>query len=166
MYTSCLVGLMLAQGISVDTPVWQKSYGGALEAGQKQGRPVAVFVGSGPQGQAALVKDGHFSPELLKVLAQNYVCLYLDRSQSSNQSLISDLGIAKTGLVISDRTGAYQAYHHDGAISQADLARQLGRFASPNLVVSRTISNGTQRVSYYNGSGVEPAAFSGGTVRC
>lgn len=165
MYTSCFIGLMLAPVLAVaQTPAWQKSYAGALDVGQKQGRPVAVFVGTGPQGQAALVKEGQFSAETLQILAQKYVCLYLDRAQPGNERLISDLGISKTGLVISDRTGEFQAFHHDGTVPLVELNQQLQRFALQGPNISRTVSNATQRASYYNGSAGQPV--SGGTVRC
>ena len=162
MYTSCLtLGLILApMMVAAETPAWQKNYAGALEAGQKQGRPVVVFVAAGPQAQAALVKEGQVSAESLKYLAQKYVCVYLDRSQAANQRVIRDLGITQTGVVISDRTGDYQAFHHDGSLSQADLAQQLRRYAEPNLVISTTVSNIYQRLSYYSGGGLQPATSS------
>lgn len=168
MYTSCFaLGLILApMMMAAETPAWQQSYAEAAAIGQKQGRPVVVFVATGPQAQATFVKEGQISKESLKVLAQKYVCLYLDRSQVGNQRLIRDLGITQTGLVISDRTGDYQAFHHDGSLSQADLAQQLARFADPKLVVTTTVSNTSQRTSFYNGGGVQPASYSSRTVNC
>jgi hypothetical protein len=96
------------------------------------------------------------------VLADKYVCVYLDAEQS--QRLVRDLGINNAGLVISDRTGSVQAFHHNGRLTSAELAQQLRRFGDPNLVVSNTVSNTSSRVSYYNG-GAQPAT-SIRTVNC
>ena len=167
MYTSFLtLSLLLAPVVAVpDRPTWQSSYSVGLEIGQKAGKPVAVFVGSGLQGQAALVKEGQFSADALKVLAQKYVCVYLDRSQTANQHLVRDLGITQAGVVVSDRTGNYQAFHQDGVIALDVLTRQLNRFADPKLVVSTTVSNTTARVSYYSGAnGTAPTVKR--TVNC
>lgn len=169
MYTSFLtLGMMLAPVIAIpERPAWQPSYSVALDRGQKGGKPVAVFVGSGPQGQAALLKGGQFSADLLTVLSQKYVCVYLDRSQTANQRLVRDLGITSAGLVVSDRTGNYQAFHHDGIIAQDVLTKELQHFADPNRVVARTVTNAAARVSYYGGRD-EPASVvsRGRTVSC
>ena len=157
MYTSLLtIGLLVAPvSDAQDGPVWLTSYSSGLEQGQKQGKPVAVFVGSGAQGQAAPVKEGQFSADALKILSHRYVCVYLDRSQSANQRLVRDLGITVAGLVISDRTGNLQAFHQDGAISQSDLTGRLRHF-----VVSSTVSNTESRLSFYNGSNGQSSTFS------
>ena len=166
MYTSWLsLSLLLAPVVTADaTPGWQTGYSAALEAGQKQKRPVAVFVGSGAKGQASLLKEGQLSAEMQKTLADKYVYVYLDRSQPANQRLVSDLGITSAGLVISDRTGNFQAFHHNGNLSQTDLAQHLRRFGDPSLVVNGTVSNTSSRISYYNGG--PPPATSFRTVNC
>ena len=167
MYTSFLALSLVLAPLIPDRPTWQSSYSVALEVSQKEKKPVAVFVGSGPQGQAALVKEGQFSADMLKILAQKYLCVYLDRSQSANQRLVGDLGITRAGVVVSDRTGNYQAFHQDGVIAQDVLTRQLSRFADPKLVVSSTVSNTATRVSYYGGpSGSSPATARTRTVSC
>lgn len=155
MFTSlCTLGLMLAPTLAApDSPAWLTSYSAALDAGIKSKKPVAVFVGSGEKGQGGLLKDGPFAPETLKILADKYVCVYLDRSQSANENIIRELAIGKTGLVISDRTGNYQALHHDGVVTQKELAQQLRRFADPALTVSQTTSNTYSRSSFYGGAG-------------
>lgn len=166
MYTSFFaLGLLLAPVVAADTtPAWRTSYTAALEAGQKQSRPVAVFVGSGPKGQATLLKEGQFSAEMQKTLADRFICVYLDRSEAGSQRLVRDLGITKTGLVISDRTGSFQAFHHDGSLSQTDLAQHLRRFGDPKHVVSSTVTNTAPRISYYNGGAQPTTSFR--TVNC
>ncbi|MCI0681509.1 MAG: hypothetical protein L0Y71_05350 [Gemmataceae bacterium] len=152
MYTSfATLGLLLAFGGDA-APAWQTNYSAALEAGQRQNRPVAVFVGAGPAGRASLVA------ETQRLLATRYVCVYLDRGLAANQRLVRDLGITATGLVISDRTGSVQAFHHDGTLAESELSQQLRRFANPNLVVETTISNRSTRTSFYNGGGAAGGA--------
>ena len=162
MYTSLLAVALAPVLAGQNAPAWLNSYSAGTEAGQKVRKPVAVFVGSGSQGHAALVKEGHFSAEALGLLSRNYVCVYLDRSKPANQQLVRDLSIGQAGLVISDRSGDYQAFHHDGAISQADLTVRLQQFGNPDLVISNTVSNAVSRVSYYGDPGAarSPAGFS------
>ena len=169
MYTSFLtLGVMLAPMFAIpERPTWQPSYTIALDRGQKESKPVAVFVGSGPQGQAAAVKGGHFSADQLRILAQKYVCVYLDRTQAGNQRLVRDLGITVAGLVVSDKSGNFQAFHHDGVIAQDALSKELQNLADPNRVVSRTVSNTPARVSYYGGPVESSSGVSRGrTVSC
>jgi hypothetical protein len=150
MYTSFLSLSLLLAPLANVTPAWQSSYAVAMDAGQKHGKPVAVFVGSGPKGVSALVKEGELSEEAYQLLAQRYVCVYLDQTNGS-QRLPRDLGITQgKGVVISDRSGTYQAYHHDGQLSQRELASRLRQYADPGLVVTQTESNArSSRVSYY-----------------
>ena len=169
MYTSlCALGLIFAPTLAAPSPAWLTNYSAALDEGSKKSRPVAVFVGSGPKGQDALLKEGQFSQETLQILADKYVCVYLDRGQTANERLVRDLGITKAGLVISDRTGSVQAFHHDGTVAQNELTKQLRRFSEANLVVSQTISNTNTRTSYYGGAGSVSSNFTSPsrTVNC
>lgn len=151
MYTSFLsLSLVLTPAA---TPAWQPDYGSALDLGQKQAKPVAVFVGYGPGGAAQLVKEGQLSQDAAQLLADKYVCVYVDQTNGGAR-LARDLGISQgAGLVISDRTGGYQAFHHDGKLAQAELTQRLRQFADPQLVVTRTVTNAGSRVSYYPESG-------------
>jgi hypothetical protein len=149
MYTSILSLCLLLAPLANTTPVWQPSYNVAIDLGQKYGKPVAVFVGSGAKGLTQLVKDGPLSEEALQLMAQRYVCVYLDQANGGHR-LASELGISQgTGLVIGDRSGTYQAFHHDGKLSGVELTQRLRHFADPQLVVTRTVSNAVQRNSYY-----------------
>jgi hypothetical protein len=149
MYTSFLSLSLLLVPVANTTPAWQSNYATALDIGQKQGRPVAVFVGSGTKGLAQLVKEGQLSDEAYQLLANRYVCVYLDQTNGGHR-LARDFGITQgTGIVISDRSGSFQAYHHDGKLSQTELTQRLRQFADPGLVVNRTVSNGNSRISHY-----------------
>src|SRR5262249_11839992 len=57
------------------------------------------------------------------------------------------------GIVISDRTGALQAFWHEGDLSNQNLARYLQRYSDPNLAVRTTEMNPSQPVSYYGPEG-------------
>jgi hypothetical protein len=160
MYTSLLSLALLSFPVASLTPAWQHDYATALDLGLKQGRPVAVFVGSGAKGLAHLVREGRLSDETYQLLAQRYVCVYVDQT-NGGQRLARDFGITQgTGIVISDRSGSFQAYHHDGRLSQTELTQRLRQFADPGVVVNRTVSNTDARVSYY----AEPARTTYGST--
>lgn len=162
MYTSVFaIALILAPRMAVpERPAWLTDYAKGMEVGQRLNRPVAIFVGSGAGGQERVLKEGHFSPETVELLSQHYVCVYLDRSETTNQRLVHDFSVKAAGLVISDRSGDYQAFHHDGTLAQTDLTRQLRRFADPGYVARTTVSNTAYRTSYYDGSTMQPSGFS------
>jgi hypothetical protein len=149
MYTSILCLSLFLASLAAPAPVWQPSYSAAIDLGQKYGKPVVVFVGSGAGGLTQLVKDGPLSEDALRLMAQHYVCVYVDQA-NGGRALASELGISQgTGLVIGDRSGSYQAFHHDGKLSGVELTQRLRQFADPQLVVTRTVSNAVQRTSYY-----------------
>lgn len=150
MYTSFLSLSLLLAPLANVTPAWHTSYAVAIDVGQKHGKPVAVFVGTGPKGLSGLVKEGELPEEAYRLLAERYVCVYLDQTNGGHK-LARDLGITQgRGVVISDRSGTYQAYHHDGQLSQGELASRLRQYADPGLVVTRTETNARPaRVSYY-----------------
>src|SRR5688500_14862706 len=118
---------MLAQPpASVQEPSWQSDYQASRKACLKQQKPLAVFVGEGQGGREKLTQEGPLNETTRKVLKDSYVCVYLDSSDARHRDLLEALAITKgTGLVVSDRTGDYQAFHHDGAIAQAELTKQL-----------------------------------------
>ena len=72
MHTSFLaLSSLLLAPIANTTPSWQKSYAVALEVGSKQGKPVAVFVGTGPNGVSQSVTEGNLPTEAAKALAEH-----------------------------------------------------------------------------------------------
>jgi hypothetical protein len=106
--------------------LWEQDYGKARQAALDKKKPLAVFVGSGPGDMQTVATEGQFSPAINAILAEKYVCAYLDAIDSSQRDLINTFAITKGhGVVLSDRAGTYQAYHHDGRLSQAELARNL-----------------------------------------
>src|SRR5258708_496162 len=81
-----------ANTVSAQDLTGRKSYFEARDHGQKVNKPIAVFVGTGPNGFQQIVQDGSFSSELRKIIANEYIPVYLDADQAENQRLISDLG--------------------------------------------------------------------------
>jgi hypothetical protein len=167
MYTSiailALAGSMLAPSSPSPRPnlVWWRDYYVAKERGVKEQKPLAVFVGTGQGGYHQITQKGELNDSIKEVLADHYVCVYLDTSSQSQNGLITALAVTKgNGLVLSDRTGNVQAFHHDGQITEADLARQLQHFAERNVEIRTTLTNTTQRFSYYptGSSNLRPAA--------
>lgn len=134
---------------SAQEVTWRKSYFEARDHGQKAKKPLAVVVGNGPTGYEQIVQDGSLNGEIRKIIAAEYIPVYLDANQAENQRLIRELGITNgRGIVLSDRAGDSQAFFHEGSLSEKELARQLSYFASPSIVV-RTTATSNGQTSYY-----------------
>src|SRR5215218_9758659 len=81
MYTLMAV-VALTTSVSTTTlsqnPTWLNDYGAARERVVAVGKPMAVFVGSGQEGWGNVVRDGAVDPALNKLLADKFICLYVD----------------------------------------------------------------------------------------
>jgi hypothetical protein len=166
MFTSVL--LLALTGMSPlnnnSEPVWLNDYSLACKQCEKSGKPLALFVGSGLAGWNQLSREGQLSQESGEILTKKYVCLYLD----TNQKAGSDLAIAlempnQLGIVISDSTGRYQAFRHEGNLKATDLNRYLKRYSDPQRVVITTESNPGDAETVQNPQGdrnVVPASYS------
>ncbi len=153
MYTSivlaALVGYFPAPS-DAKGPAWQTDYPQARKQAKGEGKPMAVFLGSGEDGHMKVSRDGKLSPEVRKLLAARYVCVYVDTDSKAGRRLASDLGIRQgTGLVVSDRTGDYQAFRYGGTLTEDELTRSLKRFSAPDYVVRTTVTTPNEQVSYY-----------------
>jgi hypothetical protein len=127
-----LTSLLL--GVSPSTPTWNGSYSQAQEeaAGKK---PLAVVFGSGQEGWTKLVR----SEESKKLLAEQYVCVYVDTTSEAGKKLASSFAINNaTGVVLSDRSGGLQAYWHNGDLADTNLVRSLRKYGNPQVIVSTT----------------------------
>lgn len=153
-----LAGLLTAPLAASAEGVAFTSYSEGQEFGRKAGKPLAVIVSAGRAGLTQLTQEGFVAPEVTKTLADQYVCVYLDADRPENQTVLRQLGIQSgTGLVLSDRTGELQAFHHDGRLPAGDLSRQLWRFADPHVIVATTQSNTVERLSLYPPAAPAPA---------
>ena len=153
MYTSvllfALVGINPAPS-EITEPSWLRSYDQARKEGQKASKPLAVFVGSGHHGFNQVSEDGQLSAEARRLLAKNYVCVYLNTDTPEGRRLAATLKIKdKSGVILSDRTGDYQAFNYPGTLRDDELTSCLKRFADPNLVVRTTVTSPYERISYY-----------------
>ncbi len=153
MYTSlALVALssFLALAVPEERHPWLSDYSLAALQGQNEKKPLAVFVGSGPAGWDKLSKDGKLGEEVQRILESHYVCVYVDTSRNHGKQLAAAFELDdSTGIVISDRTGGIQAFHHEGDLYNRDLERYLRKYADPNFVVRGTEINLSEEVSYY-----------------
>jgi hypothetical protein len=132
-------------GAAPTTPTWNGSYIQAREqaAGKK---PLAVVFGSGQEGWTKLVR----SEESKKLLTEQYVCVYVDTATEDGKQLAASFAINNaTGVVLSDRLGAVQAFWHDGDLADPSLVRSLRKFGDPQVVVNTTEREGTSQVSHY-----------------
>jgi hypothetical protein len=167
MYTSivmvALVGFVPQQAES-EGPTWLTNYSQARKQGQKESRPLAVFVGSGERGYEKVCGGGKLSPEARRLLAANYLCVYLDTETTEGQRVASLFQMANgTGLVISDRSGDYQSCRFNGTLTDAELTRSLKRFAAPNHVANTTVTNVNEHVSYYPPQQTNGTTYPAGT---
>src|SRR5262245_23387356 len=85
MYTSFLV-LALSGLVAADTanPGWQNDYVAARSQAQREGKPLAVFLGSGESGWQKVGRD---SNEVKQVLANKYICVYVDSKTDEGKRL-------------------------------------------------------------------------------
>lgn len=159
MYTSVMLvalsGSVVASFAAHDL-AWQTDYAQARKMGESDRKPLAVFIGTGATGHDKVCRDGKLSAEVQKVLADNYVCVYVDGSTPAGEKLAKELAITQgKGLVISDRSGQLQAFYHDGDLSETALSQWLRRYADPNIVVRTTVVNdsNSQVSMYYSPNG-------------
>jgi hypothetical protein len=127
MYTAMAL-VALTTGNLTTNPAWLDDYSAAQAKVTVAGKPMAVFVGTGKAGWEAAVRDG-FDPSVSNLLAEKFVCLYVDASTPKGKTLAANLQVGDRGIVLSDRTGKTQAYSAAGTISRAELNRALVAYA-------------------------------------
>ena len=140
MYTLMAV-VALSTGVAtanLSSPAWLNDYGTAQARVAVVGKPMAVFLGSGPEGWMKVVRDGGVDSAVTKLLAEKYVCVYLDTTTPYGRSLAGSFQVAGRGLVISDKAGTTQAFSLSGDLTRAELARTLARYAEPDVRVQAT----------------------------
>src|SRR5258708_38917957 len=93
-----LTTLLTAPG--TESLVWQKDYATALQKGKETGKPLAVILGKGANGWQSISKDGKLDSQTTDVLAQKYVCLYVNISEESGKQVADSFKLKDTaGLV-------------------------------------------------------------------
>jgi hypothetical protein len=153
MYTSMLLFVLAVPGAG-DAPTWVTDYAAARKQGATASKPLAVFLGSGKAGYQQVIRGGELNPNSNRMLAANYVPVYIDTSTEAGQRLARDFEMpGGRGLVISDRTGQLQAFRHQGELTDQDLAAYLQRYADGNRLVATTETATGSRASFYAGPG-------------
>jgi hypothetical protein len=132
-----------------EEPGWL-DYGKARLLGQKEVKPLAVFIGSGEKGWNQISSDGGLAKDAQKLLVDNYVCVYVDTRDPSGKDLAAAFEITeKTGIVISSHSGQEQAFRHEGNLDNRSLVRYLQKYAEPANEVRYTETEGVIRAGYY-----------------
>jgi hypothetical protein len=142
MYTSALFVALLSGLLppaTLDAPAWQTQYEAARKLGRQGGKPLAVFIASGQTGWNQLLSDGQLGKETRRMLATEYVCLYVDVTATGGKQLAAALAVTSgLGLVISDASGDIQAFRHEGKLAEDVLARHLKKYADRDRLVEAT----------------------------
>src|SRR6516162_7087789 len=133
MYTSFLMlALSVAPSADLATPAWSTDYFAASKVSAAAKKPLAVVLGSGEAGYDQLDRDGKLTAEAKGLLASKYVCVYVNTDTTEGQRLAKAFEMPNgLGIVISDRGGDLQAFRHEGGLSNAQLVRNLERYADP-----------------------------------
>ena len=146
--TVVLTGALLAG--QNGTPTWHKSYTKAQEMSAAQKKPLAVVFGTGANGWAKVVREAAPTADVTKVLAEKYVCVYVDVSTPAGKTLAERFEMkGNVGIVLGDREATTQAFWHQGDLTSATLARYLQKYADPSVVVRSTERATTSRTSFY-----------------
>lgn len=134
MHTIMALAAMVA-GLSAtnvpSAPSWLDDYGAALKAVSAANKPMAVFVGGGKDGWQKVVRDGGVDPTTTRLLAQKFVCVYVDTETANGRSLASAFQVGSHGLIISDKTGAAQAFSLSGTLTRQELRETIAKYSAP-----------------------------------
>jgi hypothetical protein len=137
IFTAIVAGILLAGQNA--TPSWLNSYGEAKQQGAAQKKPLAVVFGSGANGWTKVVREAIPTSEVMQLLADKYVCVYIDTASPTGKKIAQDFGVTgNVGMVISDRAGSLQAFWHQGDLTNKSMVRYLERFSDPQWVVRST----------------------------
>jgi hypothetical protein len=107
---------------------WNRNYSEARASAKNAGRPLAVFLASGETGWNKVAREGELSDSVQSLLSERYVCLYLDADSSHGKAMATAFDVkGGVGVVISDKAGTTQAFHHCGTLPASDLTACLIR---------------------------------------
>jgi hypothetical protein len=135
--TFALAGVLLA-GQS-NAPTWESSYGQAQQRSASMQKPMAVFLGFGPNGWSQVVRDGAPSAQISQILGEKYLCVYIDMTTPHGMKLAQAFAIdGEPGVVLSNATGDSQAFWHAGKMTNPGLARYLQKYANPRVALNGT----------------------------
>ena len=152
------------------TPSWQADYAQAREQGIAQKKPLAIVFGSGAEGWAKVVRAESPNADVSRLLSERYCCLYVDMATPAGKKLAQSFEITgTTGMVISDRAGANQAFWHQGDMTNQSMVTCLERYSNSQVTIRGTETANTMRTSFYpsaEADGVNWSAVTGGSSYC
>jgi hypothetical protein len=161
MHTSilwaALAGLVPSAELA-PTPSWTSDYVQARRLGTAQTKPLAVFLAPGKGGWDKLTKEGKLGKEARRLLAERYVCVHVDTDTQRGRQLGRDFEVSGgVGLILSDRTGEFQAFRHEGMLPGEDLTSYLERYSAADRVTQTTETHESRRTSYAAPTGAAPS---------
>src|SRR5262249_47401247 len=106
-----------------------------------------------------LAREGSLGNQAKKLLADRYVCVHIDTTTERGRQLASDFEVGDVGLVISDRSGRLQAFHHAGDLAGDDLSQYLERYADVGHTVQATDTHATSRTSFYPAPSIPASSY-------
>ena len=83
-----------------------------------------------------------------ETLRNKYVCLFVDTDTTDGQRVARLFDISGPGLVISDRSGEFQAYRHAGELPAVEMANTLTQHTDDVYVARKLTPPPAQPVSY------------------
>jgi hypothetical protein len=119
-------------------PVWQDDYAQALRRVGVVHKPLAVFVGSAKSGWGDVVRDGT-DAAVNRLLAQKFVCVFIDTDSASGKAMATQFEVASRGLIISDKTASSQAYSLSGTLTRAELVQTLEKYSDKDVKATETV---------------------------
>jgi hypothetical protein len=153
MHTSLIMVALLGPGELSETQTartlkWQDSYSTARQMGRQQGKPLAVFIGKGPTGWKKVAEEGDLSKKAKQLLAESYICLYVDRTRAGGEQLAESFEVPSgPGLVLSSRDGKGQVFFHAGPLTDRDVETRLAKYTGAEAI-TRTEMLVEPRVSF------------------
>lgn len=159
MTTSILFALAFGT-MPAAPPEWHQDYAQALKAAESANKPLAVFIGTGPEGYKTLINGGSFPPQAERTLGEKYTCLYIDAAQPAGRSTADSFRANGPMIVLSDKTRGYQAVRQYGPVQGNQLVQLLDRYAD----YSMTTGDGVTRTSYYEPQGTAQTGGSGASA--
>lgn len=127
----------IASGNIPERPRWQSDYFDARSRAMEAKLPLAVFIGSNKSDWQNGVRES-VDPKISQALRDQYVCVFVDTDTAAGRKLAADFAVNGKGLIISDRSGNSQQFHHSGDVSRDNLIKALQRYADPNRTFRTT----------------------------
>lgn len=159
MYTSVmLLALSGLTGVADEpTPAWQNDYYTAQKQGETQSKPLAVFLAPEENGYNKVSREGTLTRQVKQLLSESYIPVHVNTSTDEGKQLARAFEMTgDMGLVISDKTGAVQAFWYRGNLPNQELVRRLQRYSDPRLIVRITETGTGGRMSFYEPPGTTP----------